>query len=212
MGAFFDKHPAVQPLKIQVDDRAHPSTRDLPQDWARTEEPYDFRTNPRGNVHVLASYDTRSYTGHTMGADHPISWCQNFDGGRSWYTGLGHDASAYSDPAFRGHILGGIEWAAGAVPGDCGATEDDRWQKTLLDGDTDDPLQPWRSTTSGRVFYIQRGGQLNVYDPKAGYSHEAGKFDAFVLHTHGMHGFALDPRLRRTTAISTSTTRHAPRP
>ena len=115
MGAFFDKHPAIQPVKIQVDDRAHPSTKDLPQIWARTEEPYDFRTNPRGNVHVLASYDTRSYTGHTMGADHPISWCQDFEGGRSWYTGLGHDAAAYAEPLFRGHILGGIEWAAGAV-------------------------------------------------------------------------------------------------
>jgi cytochrome c len=200
MGAFFDKHPAIQPVKIQVDDRAHPSTRNLPLNWERTEEPYDFRTNPRGSVHVLASYDTTSYTGHTMGPDHPISWCQNFDGGRSWYTGLGHDPATYSDTAFRGHILGGIEWAAGAVKGDCGATEDDRWQKTLLEGDTDDPLQI-EIDQKGRVFYIQRGGQLNVYDPKAGYSHEAGKFDAFVLHTHGMHGFVLDPNFAQNGYI-----------
>jgi glucose/arabinose dehydrogenase len=192
MGAFFDKHPAIQPLKVQVDDRAHPSTKDLPQVWERTEEPYDFRTNPRGNVHVLASYDTRSYTGHTMGADHPIAWCQNFEGGRSWYTGLGHDAAAYDDANFRSHILGGIEWAAGAVQGDCGPTEDDRWQKTLIEADTDDPLQ-LEVDNQGRVFYIQRAGQLNVYDPKAGHTFEAGKFDAFVLQTHGMHGFALDP-------------------
>lgn len=192
MGAFFDKHPAIQPLKVQVDDRVHPSTRDLPQVWDRTEEPYDFRTNPRGTVHVLASYDTRGYTGHTMGADHPIAWCQNFEGGRSWYTGLGHDAASYRDDAFRQHILGGIEWAAGAAPGDCGPTEDDRWQKTLLEGDTDDPLQ-LEIDNQGRVFYIQRAGQLNVYDPKAGHTFEVGKFDAFVLQTHGMHGFALDP-------------------
>ncbi len=192
LGAFFDKHPAVQPLRIQVDDRAHPSTKDLPQVWSRTEEPYDFRTNPRGGVHVLASYDTRSYTGHAMGADHPISWCQNFEGGRSWYTGLGHDAAAYADAAFRSHLLGGIEWAAGAVAGDCGATEDDRWRKTLIEGETDDPLA-MEIDNSGRVFYLQRGGQLNVYDPKAGHSHEAARFDAFVLHTHGMHGLVLDP-------------------
>jgi glucose/arabinose dehydrogenase/type 1 glutamine amidotransferase/PKD repeat protein len=192
VGAFFDKHPAVQPVRIQVDDRAHPSTRDVPQDWRRTEEPYDFRANPRGSVHVLASYDTRSYTGHTMGPDHPVSWCQDFEGGRSWYTGLGHDPAAYAEPAFRAHLLGGIQWAAGAVPGDCGATEDDRYRKTLLEGDTDDPLA-LEVDNSGRVFYIQRGGRLNVYDPKAGHSHEAGRFDAFVLHTHGMHGLVLDP-------------------
>ena len=200
MGAFFDKHPAVQPLKVQVDDRVHPSTRDLPQIWERTEEPYDFRTNPRGNVHVLASYDTRSYTGHTMGADHPIAWCQNFEGGRSWYTGLGHDAATYSDESFRSHILGGIEWAAGQAKGDCGPTEDDRWQKTLLEGETDDPLQI-EIDNRGRVFYIQRAGQLNVYDPKAGHTFEAGKFDAFVLQTHGMHGFALDPNFAKNGYI-----------
>ncbi len=160
----------------------------------------DFRTNPRGSVHVLASYDTRSYTGHTMGADHPISWCQNFEGGRSWYTGLGHDAAAYSDPTFRDHILGGIEWAAGMVQGDCGPTEDDRWQKTLVEGDTDDPLQ-LEIDNEGRVFYIQRAGQLNVYDPKVGHTYEAGKFDAFVLQTHGMHGFALDPNFAKNGYI-----------
>lgn len=200
MGAFFDKHPAIQPLKVEVDDRVHPSTRDLPRIWDRTEEPYDFRTNPRGTVHVLASYDTRSYTGHTMGADHPIAWCQNFEGGRSWYTGLGHDAATYSDENFRQHILGGIEWAAGKAQGDCGPTEDDRWQKTLLEGETDDPLQI-EIDNQGRVFYIQRAGQLNVYDPKAGHTFEAGKFDAFVLMTHGMHGFALDPDFARNGYI-----------
>ncbi|OLF11475.1 hypothetical protein BLA60_10915 [Actinophytocola xinjiangensis] len=192
MGAFFKVHPAIQPVSIQVDDRVHPSTRDLPQIWDRTEEPYDFVANPRGNVHVLASFDTRSYTGHTMGADHPISWCQDFDGGRSWYTGLGHNPSAFDEPLFRSHLLGGIEWAAGAAPGDCGPTQNDRWSKTLLEGDTDDPLD-LEIDERGRVFYIQRQGWLKVYDPEAGYSHEAGKLDVLVNHTHGMHGLVLHP-------------------
>src|ERR1700741_236873 len=146
MGAFFEVHPAVQPVKIQVDDRVHPSTKDLPQVWERTEEPYDFVANPRGNVHVLASFDTRSYTGHAMGADHPISWCQDFEGGRSWYTGLGPHAEAFAEPLFRGHLLGGIEWAAGAAAGDCGPTEDERWEKIQLDGKTDEPLDTATTT------------------------------------------------------------------
>ena len=87
MGAFFASHPAIQPVAIEVHDRVHSSTKDLPQRWLRTEEPYDFQTNPLGSVHVLASYDADSYTGSTMGVEHPISWCQEFDGGRSWYTG-----------------------------------------------------------------------------------------------------------------------------
>jgi type 1 glutamine amidotransferase len=53
-----------------------------------------------------------------MGDDHPIAWCQTIDGGRSWYTGLGHTAESCADPLFRGHLLGGIESAAG-IGGSC---------------------------------------------------------------------------------------------
>jgi len=120
VGAFFKSHPRIQELTVMVDDRAHPSTKSLPGSWPRTEEPYDFLSNPRRHVRVLASYDTTTYQGHTMGPDHPISWCQEFDGGRSWYTGMGHAASAFTDePLFLQHLLGGIQWAAGAVKGDC---------------------------------------------------------------------------------------------
>ncbi|MPZ20724.1 MAG: hypothetical protein GEV06_22870 [Luteitalea sp.] len=120
VGAFFKSHPPVQELEVEVEDRGHPSTKHLPETWARTEEPYDFVINPRGEVHVLATYDTVTYEGHTMGADHPISWCQSFEGGRSWYTGMGHAPSAFTDePLFLQHLLGGIEWAAGATEGNC---------------------------------------------------------------------------------------------
>ncbi|MGH3757845.1 ThuA domain-containing protein [Actinophytocola sp.] len=192
MGAFFKVHPAIQPLRIEVDDRVHPSTKDLPRVWERTEEPYDFVANPRGNVHVLASYDTRSYTGHTMGADHPIAWCQDFEGGRSWYTGLGHSIEAYSEPAFRAYLLGGIEWAAGAAAGDCGPTDDERWEKIQLDANTDDPLD-MDIDSAGRVFYVQRGGAVNMYDPQARLTRPLATLDVLVEHTHGMHGITLDP-------------------
>ena len=121
MGAFFKVHPKIQKLTVNVEDPLHPSTRSLPKSWVRTEEPYDFLVNPRGRVHVLATFDPTSYEGHTMGADHPIMWCHTFEGGRSWYTGLGHAASAFTDePLFIQHLLGGIEWAAGAAAGQCG--------------------------------------------------------------------------------------------
>jgi type 1 glutamine amidotransferase len=120
VGAFFKVHPRIQQLEVRVEDSNHPSTLGLPLSWIRTEEPYDFLVNPRGRVHVLTSYVTSSYEGHTMGPDHPIAWCHEFDGGRSWYTGMGHAASAFSDePLFVRHLLGGIEWAAGAAKGDC---------------------------------------------------------------------------------------------
>ncbi|GIH06549.1 hypothetical protein Rhe02_46160 [Rhizocola hellebori] len=192
VGATFSVHPAIQNVTVQVDDRVHPSTRNLPQSWVRSEEPYDFRANPRGTVHVLASFDTRSYTGHLMGADHPIAWCQNFEGGRSWYTALGHNISAFSEPLFLSHILGGIEWAAGAAAGDCGATEEDRYEKVLLDGNTDDPLD-MDVDPAGRVFYVQRAGKVNVFDPTTQLTTTAATLSVLVEHTHGMHGIVLDP-------------------
>ncbi|PSL01079.1 glucose/arabinose dehydrogenase [Haloactinopolyspora alba] len=193
VGAFFASHPAVQELEVEVDDPQHPSTAHLPQEWTRTAEPYDFATNPRGDVHVLASYDSKSYEGDQMGADHPISWCQRYDGGRSWYTGMGHASSAFTDePLFLDHLLGGIEWAAGAAEGDCGATAGANFEKIQLDGNTDDPLA-MDIDDRGRVFYVQRGGALKYYDPQTSRTHRAATFDVLVEHTHGMHGIVLDP-------------------
>jgi type 1 glutamine amidotransferase len=87
----------------------------------RTDEWYDFRSNPRGTVHVLATIDESTYSGGTMGADHPIAWCHSFKGGRAWYTAGGHTAESYSEADFRRHLLGGILWAAGLAKGNCRA-------------------------------------------------------------------------------------------
>jgi type 1 glutamine amidotransferase len=113
LGARFRSHPAVQPATIRVVDRRHPSTRRLPRSWQRTDEWYDFRAQPLRRVRVLALLDESTYSGGTMGARHPIAWCRRFDGGRSWYTALGHTAESYAEPRFRRHLLGGIRWAAG---------------------------------------------------------------------------------------------------
>jgi cytochrome c len=112
VGAYFASHPAVQPATVRIADPDHPSTSGLPPLWTRSDEWYDFRTNPRPSVHVLATVDESTYGGGAMGADHPIAWCHEYDGGRAWYTGLGHTAESYGEDAFLGHLLGGIRYAA----------------------------------------------------------------------------------------------------
>ena len=119
VGAYFKSHPAIQPATVRIVDPKHAATVGLPQNWQRTDEWYNFRSNPRDAVHVLATVDESTYTGGTMGADHPIAWCHAVEGGRSWYTAMGHTAASYAEPLFRLHLLGGIESAAG-VAGDCG--------------------------------------------------------------------------------------------
>ncbi|GKQ37056.1 ThuA domain-containing protein [Streptomyces sp. A012304] len=116
LGARFDRHPEYQPGKALVEDRDHPATRHLPAVWEFTDEWYDFRTNPRGTAHVLATADESSYSGGGMGDDHPLVWCRAQGAGRVFYTALGHDAGAYDDPDFRAHLRGGIDWAARPQP------------------------------------------------------------------------------------------------
>lgn len=117
VGAWFASHPAIQRATVRIANPDHPSTSGLLAAWERVDEWYNFRSNPRAAVQVLAALDETTYTGGTMGADHPVAWCQDIDGGRSWYTAMGHTAESYAEPLFRLHLLGGIESAAGAADG-----------------------------------------------------------------------------------------------
>ena len=121
VGAYFQGHPAIQPARVVIEDGSHPSTSALPVEWRRTDEWYNFRTNPRGKVRVLATLDETTYSGGGMGADHPIAWCQLYDGGRAWYTAGGHTRESYSEPLFRQHLLGGIQFTSRIKDGACSA-------------------------------------------------------------------------------------------
>jgi uncharacterized protein len=110
VGAWFDQHPPVQDAAMVVEDRDHPATRHLGATWARRDEWYAFRANPRPRVHVLLTVDEASYTGGTMGADHPLAWCHDRVGGRSFYTALGHTEESYTEPAYLQHLSGALSW------------------------------------------------------------------------------------------------------
>ncbi|WP_405987412.1 ThuA domain-containing protein [Streptomyces sp. NBC_00872] len=144
VGAYFASHPATQQATVEVEDRSSVSTAHLPQRWTRTDEWYNYRANPRSAVKVLASLDESSYSGGSMG-DHPITWCQNYGGGRAWYTGLGHTEESYADPNFTTMLLGGIQTASGARPADC---RPENGYTPLFDG-TQASLDRWRQAGPG---------------------------------------------------------------
>jgi cytochrome c len=117
-GAYFVSHPVIQSVQVQVENAEHASTAHLPARFSLQDELYNFRENPRAAASVLMTLDETSYQpgADAMGADHPIAWYHEFDGGRAWYTGLGHRTELYTDPLFTQHLLGGIRWAAGVAP------------------------------------------------------------------------------------------------
>jgi type 1 glutamine amidotransferase len=134
VGAYFRDHPGsvndqFQVATVKVLGRSTPATRPLPRRWEREEEWYNFRTNPRHTVRVLAEVDERTYDprGYSvpggspgMGRHHPVSWCQPYDGGRAFYTAMGHKPEYFAEPLLLAHLLGGIRMAAGVAPFRCG--------------------------------------------------------------------------------------------
>ena len=115
VGAYFREHPDIQAADIKLEDPNDPTMAGLPATWTRTDEWYAFRDNPRPNVHVLLTLDEASYSPGTatMGADHPITWLHEYEGGRAFYTALGHTKQSYSEPLFIGMLTHAIEWASG---------------------------------------------------------------------------------------------------
>jgi type 1 glutamine amidotransferase len=115
--AHFLAHPEIQTAQLDVEIADHASTAHLPARFALQDEWYNFRQNPRASVRVLLTLDESSYSARNgaMG-DHPIAWFHEFDGGRAWYTAIGHRSELYDNPVFTEHLLGGIRWAAGVAP------------------------------------------------------------------------------------------------
>ncbi|SCK35787.1 ThuA domain-containing protein [Streptomyces sp. WMMB 322] len=156
VGAWFDSHPHIQPATVDVEDRGNPATAHLGTAWERTDEWYNYRSNPREDVHVLAALDEGSYTGGNMGGDHPIAWCHEYGGGRAFYTGGGHTKESYADDAFRTHLLGGVRWATGAAQADC---RPENGYRALYDSGTG--LGEWKQAGPGH-FEESDDGTLNT--------------------------------------------------
>ncbi|CAN5180610.1 hypothetical protein BH23BAC1_BH23BAC1_34460 [soil metagenome] len=100
-------HPGV----LDVVGPEHPSTENVPDPWNRNEEWYYWKGGGgylfEGNIDVL---QVRATGNEEYDEARPISWFKEFDGGRSFYTAMGHDISAYAEEHLRNHILGAITW------------------------------------------------------------------------------------------------------
>lgn len=122
IGRLFTDHPEEQTAVLSVIDRNHPSTMHLNEKWIWTDEWYSYGEALTPNLKLLLSVSEKTYDPDrtwgddnrftAMGDFHPIAWYQKFDGGRSFYTTLGHIPESYNDPWFLAHIYGGIYWAA----------------------------------------------------------------------------------------------------
>jgi type 1 glutamine amidotransferase len=113
VGAYFRNHPDhQQDAVLHIVDPNFIATKGLPTTWTRKDEWYNFKWIAP-TLHILITIDEKTYTGGNNGDNHPMSWYHGYDGGRAFYTALGHTDESYADPLYLGHLLGGIEYAMG---------------------------------------------------------------------------------------------------
>lgn len=120
LGGKFLRHPPSQKYTLKVIDGNHQSTKHLGDTWEWEDEPY-LLNNLNPDIHVVLAADLTTvndsgreiYPADNFGDLFPAAWYHEFDGGRQFYTALGHDSKYYSDTKFVKHVLGGIEWAMG---------------------------------------------------------------------------------------------------
>ncbi|HVK14171.1 MAG TPA: ThuA domain-containing protein [Gemmataceae bacterium] len=129
IGAYFKTHPpGFQKIKIRVEDPKHPAAAAFKDGEAYEDEMYIFRDAPysRNRLHIILSVSSDSVDSLLAKApkaargdnDYAISWCQEVEKGRSFYTSLGHRKEVWKDPRFQEHLIGGLKWAMKQAPGD----------------------------------------------------------------------------------------------
>ncbi|MDX1910381.1 MAG: ThuA domain-containing protein [Saprospiraceae bacterium] len=205
VGAYFKDHPAIQDIRLGVTDCTHPATRHLGcQTWNWKEEPYNFR-HYEPDLQVLLSADESAYKGGVVPAafdpekGHPMAWYHTYDGGRAFYTALGHIPETYTDPAFQSHLLGGLQYAIGNNRplryNRCRtrrAPDPTRFVKTTVATDLDEPMEI-ALLPDGKILLIERHGYLKLFNPATGLLQTSAKLPVYSEMGDGLIGLAVDP-------------------
>lgn len=210
VGGYFESHPEQQDAKLDVVDQSHISTKHLPKEWTRKDEWYNFKKlNP--DVKVLIKIDEKSYKGGKNGDNHPMAWYHDFDGGRAFYTELGHTEVSFKEENYLKHLLGGIQYAIGdnknldyAKAKTMRVPEEDRFTKVQLTQGT--LFEPTEMTILPNfdVLIAQRRGELMRYSNKDKSVKQVGFLNVYwktntkgVNAEEGLLGIQADPNFEK---------------
>ncbi|MFT4519230.1 MAG: cytochrome c [Halioglobus sp.] len=195
VGGVFQSHPSNSDQAATLSlVGEHSSTASLPATWSASDEWYDYQRVSK-DVNVLMTVDESSYEGGQMGDDHPVAWYRDFDGGRSFYVGLGHTESTYISAHFLALLQGGLDYAMGqGVELAYAKSRPEAWRYTrvVLDSGLDEPLK-LAFSPAGELYYIQRRGALRKYDVKRQTSVTVAELEVFTDQEYGLVGLAFDP-------------------
>ncbi|MGC4037310.1 MAG: ThuA domain-containing protein [Chitinophagaceae bacterium] len=215
VGAYFNGHPEQQEAKFIIKDKSHPATSFF-QDtiWQRKDELYNYKKiNP--DIHVLVTIDESSYKGGTNGAFHPMAWYHEYDGGRAFYTEMGHTDESYSEPNYLKHLLGGIQYVIGdnkvldyAKAKSQYPPDEDRFVKTpLIQGEFFEPTE-MTILPNFDILVVQRRGEILLYKNDTKKLKQAGFLNVYwktntpgVNAEEGLLGLAKDPNFAKNNWV-----------
>lgn len=201
-----DPNPNVQQGVLTIEDTTHASTEFLPKKWERTDEWYSYK-NFNEDVNVLMTIDEDSYKGGADMGYHPMAWYHDFDGGRAFYTELGHTSESFTEDLYLRHVLAGIQYAIGenkVLDYSKATTErvpaSNRFTKKMLSrGQFFEPTE-MTILPNRDVLIAQRRGQISLYKNSDSTVTDAGHLDVY-FHTdvegvnaeEGLLGIKADP-------------------
>lgn len=205
VGAYFMNHPKVQTATLRRLNGSHVSTQMLEDAWDKNDEWYNFRDiNP--DINVLLSIDESTYDGGENGENHPVSWYHDFDGGRAFYTAMGHTNETFENPKFLNHLMGGLTYAMGEGSLDYSkATSQrvppqNRFVKKILDFNLDEPMQLAELPGRG-ILFIERRGRIRLFDFKTSATRDLHQLELFYGNEDGLLGLAVDPNYQNNNWI-----------
>lgn len=212
VGAYFKGHPPGT-AKASMKGIEPFGDKTLPQEWSAVDEWYNYK-NISPDIKVIYNLDETSYAGGENGRDHPIAWYHDFEGGRSFYTGLGHTKEAYHDPVFLKLILSGINYAIGDSGLDYKKVksprmpEENRFSKVVLDFNLDEPTE-MAILPNGNILFLERKGNVKLYDQQLRKTEVIATIPVSTKYNpnakgeqgeaeDGLLGLALDPNFQST--------------
>lgn len=204
VGAYFKSHPQIQEAKLKKVRAFGPNV--LPDVWVRTDEWYNYK-KISDDINVIYSLDESTYKGGENGANHPIAWYHEFEGGRAFYTGLGHTNESYSDSLFLEHVLEGIQYAVGEnEPLDYKAVktkrapEENRFTKMVLEFNLNEPTE-MTILPDGRILFIERKGDIKLYDQQTNKVRKINHLNPWTKEEDGLIGLTADPDFSKNNFI-----------
>ncbi|MEQ1744033.1 MAG: ThuA domain-containing protein [Saprospiraceae bacterium] len=200
VGGRFDGLTDVQPATVQVTDPEHPATKHLEPVWQRADEWFNL-TNLSPDLHLLLNLDEATCSGGKMGPSHPVAWYHEYDGGRAFFTAMGHPVAAYAEPAFLQHLAGGLQYAVGdAKPVQfqkhrpmAQTTSGTGFVKTSVVCDLNEPMGMGQ-LPDGKILFIERRGTMKLYDPTSSSARIVAEFEVYHQNEEGLIGMAIDPK------------------